>query len=204
MIVKSKYKIAKRLGAEVFEKTQSQKFALSEARRKNARTGRRPRALSDFGRQLLEKQKVRYTYGISEKQLTRYVTEALKTRGTDPLTTLYRKLEMRLDSVVYRLGLAPTRRMARQLVSHGHICVNGRKVTIPSYSTRTGETITVRSGSAQKTVFAGLHERLADYSAPSWVSFDAKKLTGSVKELPQYSAPDTHFDLTQVLEYYSR
>src|SRR3989344_7285371 len=108
MIIGPRYKICKRLGSGVFEKCQTQKFQLSEARRgAKRRTGRKPRTLSDFGRQLLEKQKVRYAYGVPERQLARYTREAVEGTG-DPTVSLLSRLETRLDNVVYRLGLAPT------------------------------------------------------------------------------------------------
>ena len=114
MIIGPKYKIAKRLGAPIFEKTQTQKFALSEARagrNKSKRAG----MSSDYKRQLIEKQKMRFSYGISEKQLSRYVKEAFA-QGHQPITQLIARLESRLDNVVYRLGFAQTRRLARQMV----------------------------------------------------------------------------------------
>ena len=122
MIIGPKFKIAKRLGAQIFEKTQTQKFALSEARR-GQRQGRRRGNISDYKRQLIEKQKLRFTYGISEKQLRRYINEATS-KSHQPIALLMSRLESRLDNVVYRLGLAKTRQFARQMVSHGHILVN--------------------------------------------------------------------------------
>ena len=146
LLIKSKFKIAKRLGAAIFEKTQSQKFALSEARSAaNKRNSRGGRGGSDYGRQLLEKQRVRFTYGISERQLSNYA-EAAYTQP-DPSTSLHRSLEMRADSVAYRSGLAPTRRAARQLVSHGHIVVNGVRITTPSHHIKKGDVVTIREGS---------------------------------------------------------
>src|SRR5690606_34672301 len=110
----------------------SQKFALKEARGTGERRGgKRPGAMSDYKRQLIEKQKMRYTYGVSERQLSRYVAESVE-KSADPIAALILRLESRLDNVVYRLGLAKTRRLARQMVSHGHILVNGRKLTVPS------------------------------------------------------------------------
>src|SRR3989344_5455161 len=152
--VKSKYKIAKRLGAAIFEQTQTQKFALSEARSIKAK--RRPRAAFDYGRQLLEKQRVRYTYGITETQLSKYVKKAYTT--ADPSRSLHKMLEMRADSVVYRAGFAPTRRAARQLVSHGHILVNGTRTTSPSHHVGQGDTLTIREGSRRSPLFASQAE----------------------------------------------
>src|SRR3989344_8435593 len=113
LLIKSKFKIAKRLGAAVFEKTQTQKFALAEARARKPRGG--GRGGSDYGRQLLEKQRVRFTYGLSERQLANYAHAAFA--EADPSATLHKLLETRADSVVYRAGFSATRRAARQAVS---------------------------------------------------------------------------------------
>src|SRR3954468_519236 len=117
-----KYKIARRLGAPIFEKTQTQKFALSLARKEKS-TKRRPKPKSEFGTQLNEKQKARFTYGISEKQFANYVKQSLN--GSEPVQKLFAKLERRLDNVIYRAGLASTRAQARQIAAHGHSTVNG-------------------------------------------------------------------------------
>ncbi len=203
MKVGPKYKIGKRLGAAVFEKCQTQKFALSQSRSEQNSKKRRG-VRSEYGRQFLEKQKVRYTYGIMEKQFKNYVIRANKIKGTKPIENLYHSLEQRLDNVVYRLGLAPTRRASRQMVSHGHILLNGRKNTIPSAEVKVGDIIKIREGSKGSVLFATLEERLKDYTAPSWVTFDIKKGEGLVKQIPNYSRPELHFDLSGVLEFYSR
>ena len=152
MKIGPRYKLGKRLGASVFEKCQTQKFVLSEARSKKRRTSRRPRQMSDFGKQLLEKQKVRYMYGITEKQFSKYVKEATES-SAESKNMIFQGLEIRLDNIVYRLGLAPTRRFARQMVSHGHIMINGRRVTIPSYRVGTKDVISVRENSKEKGLF---------------------------------------------------
>lgn len=202
MKIGPKFKIAKRLGAPIFEKTQTQKFALSEARQGRQR-GRRPGAMSDYKRQLIEKQKMRFSYGLSEKQLRRYVNEAIE-YADEPTKALYERLERRLDNVVYRLGLARTRQMARQMVSHGHICVNGRRFTTPSHKVRTGDTITIREGSRQSGLFAVLDDQHEAASVPNWLRFDVKKRTGEVTGTPIFEAVEAQFDPEQVLEYYSR
>lgn len=202
MIIGPKYKIAKRLGAPIFEKTQTQKFALSEARRGKTRA-RRPGAMSDYKRQLIEKQKMRFTYGISEKQLRRYVDEAIA-KSEQPILMLIGRLESRLDSVVYRLGLAKTRRFARQMVSHGHITVNGKRFTIPSHKVAVGDTIAVREGSKGSGLFSTLSEDHVAQGIPAWLSFDLKKLSGEKKAEPAYEPSETLFDPELVLEYYSR
>jgi small subunit ribosomal protein S4 len=200
LLVKSKYRVAKRLGAAIFEKTQSQKFSLSEARAKKPRG----RPLSDYGRQLIEKQKVRFTYGLSERQLSNYAHAAFKEK--DPSAALNTALEMRADSAVYRAGLASTRRAARQIVSHGHIVINGVRITTPSYKLKKGDVITVREGSRTSTLFASLADVNPESvrSIPSWLSFDVKTLRAEVKENPTYSSVDMGLDYPTVFEFYSR
>ncbi len=201
MKIGPKFKIAKRLGAPIFEKTQTAKFALSQAR--GGRKLKRPGQASDYKRQLTEKQKMRFTYGITEKQLRRYIDEAIA-KSTQPIPHVMERLESRLDNTVYRLGLAKTRRFARQMVSHGHIIVNGKRLSIPSHKVKVGDTITVREGSKASglfTVLADTHEAAA---VPAWLSMDVKTLTAKITGLPVYNPAETLFDPEQVMEYYSR
>ena len=202
MKIGPKFKIAKRLGAPIFEKTQTQKFALSEARG-GRRGGRRPGQMSDYKRQLLEKQKMRYSYGISEKQLRKYVNEAVS-KGEQPMNHLVMQLELRLDNVAYRLGLAKTRQMARQIAAHGHLVVNNKRSTIPSQRLKIGDVIKVREGSRSSVLFENLAETHQPAGVPGWLKFDSKTLTGEVVGLPTYEPSETLFDPEQVLEYYSR
>lgn len=203
MKIGPKYKIAKRLGAPIFEKTQTAKFALSAARKGAVKSGKRPGQASDFKRQLIEKQKLRFTYGITEKQLRRYVDESIA-KSHQPMTLLMERLESRLDNVVYRLGLAKTRRFARQIVSHGHITVGGKRYTVPSHEVRVGDVIGVREGSKQSGIFAPLSETYDNVGVPAWLAFDIKKLQGDVKSVPISQSTERLFDVEQVLEYYSR
>lgn len=199
--IKSKYKIAKRLGPAIFEQTQTQKFALSEARFKKTRRG--GRGGSDYGRQLLEKQRVRYTYGLSEAQLSNYVKEAYT--AADPSKTLHRLLEMRADSVVYRSGMAPTRRAARQVVSHGHVLVNGKRITTPSHRLKKGDSLLVREGSRRSSLFATLNDAEAgSRSTPPWLSLDRSALKLDVVAEPLYTPAETTLDYATVFEFYSR
>lgn len=201
MKIGPKYKIAKRLGAPIFEKTQTAKFALSEARQ--GRTRKRGGQASDYKKQLIEKQKMRFTYGITEKQLSRYVKEAT-TADHQPIANLIARLESRLDNVVYRLGLAKTRRLARQMVAHGHIRVNGRRLNVPSHKVKIGDEISVREGSRQSVLFTDLTEKHDSISVPNWLTFDLKTFTGTMTGTPIYEAVNFMFDPEQVLEYYSR
>ncbi|MFZ2252894.1 MAG: 30S ribosomal protein S4 [Minisyncoccia bacterium] len=204
MIIGPKYKIAKRLGAHVFEKTQTQKFALSEARSaRNKKMTKRGGMMSDYKKQLLEKQKMRFTYGISEKQLSRYVSESLE-KGHQPIAQLMGRLESRLDNMVYRLGFAKTRRLARQIVSHGHIYVNGKRLDIASHAVKVGDIISIRENSKPSALFVTLSETLLTQTPLSWISVNPKALTGEKKAEPTFEPSETMFDPQQVFEYYSR
>lgn len=201
MKIGPKFKIAKRLGAPIFGKTQTQKFALSQAR--GGREVKRGGQTSDYKRQLIEKQKMRFSYAITEKQLRRYYAEAIAS-GHQPVAHLMERLESRLDNVVYRLGFAKTRQMARQMVSHGHIVVNGKRLNIPSHKVRKGDVITVREGSKTSGLFVELAEKHEGAAVPSWLSLDIKKLTATVVGAPVYNPAETLFDPDQVMEFYSR
>jgi small subunit ribosomal protein S4 len=197
--VKSKYKIGKRLGPAVFEQCQTQKFALSEARS----VKKQRRAASDYGRQLLEKQRVRYTYGLTEKSLASYAKKAYEEEN--PSLSLHRALESRLDSIVYRAGFALTRRAARQMVSHGHIRVNDVRTTVPSQMLKKGDVFSVRDGSRASALFAHLgNPEAGARSIPSWLSVDASLMRGEVTGEPPYSPAETSLDYPAVFEFYSR
>lgn len=200
LLIKSKYKVAKRLGAAVFEKTQTQKFALSEARS----AASKKRGGSDYGRQMLEKQRVRYTYGLLEKQLSRYAHLAFKAK--DPSAALHKALESRADNVVYRAGFASTRRAARQAVSHGHFTINGVRITTPSYHMKKGDVIAVREGSRKSPLFAGLTEEKEEVkrATPSWLKVDAALMKAEIASEPQYNPVEVGLDYSTVFEFYSR
>jgi len=204
LIIKSKYKIAKRLGAGIFEQTQTQKFSLSEARSKGNKQRGGRRGGSDYGRQLLEKQRVRFTYGLSERQFSSYVEAA--THAPLPSAALHKLLEMRIDNTIYRAGLASTRRAARQAVSHGHILINGRRITSPSHAIREGDTITVREGSSKSSLFTSLSERAPDErrAAPRWLEVDLGLLVVKVVGVPLYQSTEVGLDYSTVFEFYSR
>jgi small subunit ribosomal protein S4 len=198
-----KYKICRRLGPGVFEKCQTTKFVMSEARHAKAGKGKRPKQLSGYAAQFLEKQKVRFTYGISETQFSNYIKHATQSKkGVLPTEQLFDLLETRLDNVVYRLGLAHTRRLARQMVSHGHVTVNGKKTTVASQRIHEGDIIAVREGSKKSVLFAELAKKLKDYTAPNWLTFDMEKLTAKMEGRPKNI--DGYLDLNTVLEFYSR
>lgn len=197
-----KYKIARRLGAHIFEKTQTAKFADSVNRRGAKKGGKRPKPLSGYAEQMYEKQRIRFSYGVSEKQFSNYVKVATSTHKAVPAELLSAQLESRLDNVVYRMGFAPTRRMARQMVSHGHFCVNKVRTTIPSREIHIGDEITVREGSKKSVMFQDLATKNKDLSIPSWINFDVSSMTGKIKGKP--TLVDSAFDFNRVIEFYSR
>src|SRR3954465_3065776 len=204
LIVKSKYKIAKRLGAAVFEKTQSNKFALSEARSKSTKRPKRGGG-SDFGKQLLEKQKVRFTYGLSEKQLSNYAAAAFEEK--DPTLALHKALEMRVDNAAYKAGFAPPRRAGRQMASHGHLTVNGTRITTPSYRLKKGDVLSIREGSRKSTLFANLADEKAGNAGravPAWIAPDYSLLKAEVMGEPTYNPIEAGLDYATVFEFYSR
>lgn len=200
MKIGKKYKLCRRLGTGVFEKCQNPKFIASQAKRGR---GDRKKALSDFGLQLIEKQKIRFGYGITERQLQNYVKEAGKAKDMTISEKLMEILESRLDNVVYRLGFAKTRRHARQLAAHGHFTVNGVRTTIPSRMIKVGEAVAVRKGSKTSPIFANLQEAKAENkTVPAWLSVDYSKLEGAIKSKPKNT--ENFIDVGSVLEFYSR
>ena len=164
--------------------------------------GNRRKKVSEYGAQLKEKQKVKFVYGVQEKQFHRYFLKASNMKGVTG-DNMLRLLELRLDNVVYRLGLAKTRRMARQIVVHGHIRVNGQKVDIPSYQVKIGDVITLRPRSAESELFKSLREGTTVLT-PKWLAFDAPNLTGNVNALPAREDIDMQIQENMIVEYYSR
>ena len=202
--IKSKYKIGKRLGPAVFEQLQTQKFSLSEARAQNSKKQKRGgRGGSDYGRQLLEKQRVRFTYGLTEGKLAAYASEAY--HEPNPSTALHQALESRIDNVVYRAGFASTRRASRQMVSHGHLVVNGVRTTIPSQQLKKGDTVAVREGSRKSALFAHLSApETASRPIPAWLKVDPNLMHIEVVAEQSYVPSETSLDYKVVFEFYSR
>lgn len=202
MKIGPKYKIARRLGSAVFEKTQTAKFSLNE--QKKSKNLRQKRPSSVFGQQLIEKQKLRFTYCITEKQLKNYVKKVIDTSKTNQSDLLFKKLENRLDNVVLRTGFVKTRPLARQAVSHGHFTVNGTRVNIPSYSVKKGDVIAVREGSKIKKLFENAEKTLSEAPTLSWLKTNAKDLSVQVTGEATYTPQELHFDLNSVMEYYKK
>lgn len=156
--------------------------------------------LTEYGTQLREKQKAKFVYGVMEKQFYKLYEEATRKDGvTGELLLQY--LERRLDNVVYRLGFGSTRRQARQLVNHGHLLVNGKKVNIVSYRVKQGDVIELKESSRELDV---VKESLGKKSIPSWLELDENKKIGRVLENPQRDVVDFEVDEAMIIEFYSR
>jgi small subunit ribosomal protein S4 len=180
------YKVCRRLGAGVYDKCQTQKYTLSEAKHSKSPLSRRRKNVSDFGKQLIEKQRVRFAYGVSERQLRKYIAEANRAAvlGVDPKVRMIEQLEMRLDNIVYKLGLAPSRRASRQMVSHGHILVNDVRTKVPSRTIYEGDIISVRKRTQTLPIMDKITKGVEEATVPTWMIFDLKKREGKVTARP--------------------
>ena len=163
--------------------------------------------MSEYGEQLRAKQKMRHTYGLMEKQFSMYVKRATATHDSgdgsaSPALKLVRQLESRLDNIVYRAGFASTRALARQMVSHGHIIVNGRRINIASHQVKIGDVIAIREGSKTTKLFTNLEEKLTALPSTYVLVLDPKAFKAEVKA--EVREVDGMFDTQKVLEYYSR
>ncbi len=161
--------------------------------------------ITDYGIQMREKQKVRNTYGLREKQFGNYVKEALSKRGIVPAEFLFEALESRLDNVAYRAGFAASRSLSRQMVAHGHITVNGSRTYIPSRRLKIGDVLAIREGSKGSKLFEAMGEKFkAMISTPTWLKVDAEKVTTVFQGKPKLGQGDATFNLTSVIEFYGR
>ena len=176
-----------------------------ERRHKTAVVGSRGRRrrVSERGTQLIEKQKARYIYGLYERQFRRFYGISAKQPGItgDNLKVM---LERRLDNVVYRLGLADSRPLARQLVLHGHIMVNGHRVNVPSALVSEGDAVNVREASLKKVYFKKVAEEIKSKTVPMWLILDRVTLSGKVVALPVVDETVAQFNGKSIVEYYSR
>ena len=163
-------------------------------------TGRRKK-VSEYGIQLQEKQKVRFMYGLNEKQFRRTFYRASKMKGITGENFL-KLLESRLDNIVYRMGISTTRRGARQIVNHGHILVNGVKVDIPSYTCKPGDVISVKENSKEHKAILNTIE--LNIKTPAFIEFDNKKLTGTYLRLPERNELNADINESLIVEFYNR
>ncbi|HVA38415.1 MAG TPA: 30S ribosomal protein S4 [Candidatus Dormibacteraeota bacterium] len=165
--------------------------------------GKGRQKISEYGRQLREKQKMRRYYGVVERQFENYFREASRKKGTTG-TQFLQMLEQRLDNVVYRLNLAGSRAQARQLVTHRHFTVNGRKVNVPSFLVRPGDMVGVAEASQKSSLFQMLLDAAANRHAPAWLSYNEQEKVAKIERLPGREEIDTPVDEQLIVEYYSR
>lgn len=206
----AKCKICRRLGDKLFlkgEKCLGSKCAMIKRPFAPGQKAKKRRGnLTEFGREMREKQKVKKWYNISESQFKDYVFEVMENRGSgvDVASQLIAKLESRLDNIIFRMGWAKSRGQARLLVSHGHILINGRKIDIPSYRTNVGDTVSIREGSKSKEALKGISEAMKKYSLPKWLSFDGSKIEGKVMRYPTPEDVQLPSEISTIFEHYSR
>jgi len=206
----SKCKICRRAGVKLFlkgEKCFSPKCPMITKPYNPGQKGkRRTRPLSEYGKELREKQKLKNWYNLRERQFSKYVRAALEARGKveDTASFLVEILEKRLDNVVFRLGFASSRSLARQMVSHRHFLVNGRPVNIPSYQVKKGDVIKLRPSSAQKNLFKNVKTTLKKYTPPSWLEFNVETLEGKVAGKPNFEEASPPAEISSIFEFYSR
>ncbi len=165
--------------------------------------GQNQARVSEYGTQLREKQKAKWTYGLMERQFRKYFAEAIKKKGVTG-DALLQFMELRLDNVVYRLGFADTRAQARQLVSHGFFDVNGKKVNIPSYRVRTGEVISFREIKRKSKYIDTLKQKLKNVKTQEWLQTDTAKLSGKVLSTPTPEQIENKINTQLIVEFYSR
>lgn len=205
-------KTERRLGEKLFlkgERCTSPKCAMIRrayppgAHGKSKGRSRRRGSGSEFGLLMREKQKVRFLYGLDDKDIERYNIKASTKAGIYSANFLG-LLETRLDNAVFRLGFAESRRIARQLVGHGHVLVNNRVVDIPSYQVKKGDVVSLKEKSLASPIFSELEPRLKKHEAPKWLMVDKVKKTGTVSRLPDADDAGITMDIAKIKEFYSR
>ncbi len=198
-----KNKIARRFGINLGLKTNPTKVARRLGQKPGVHgTARRRKSESSFGKQLAEKQKAKFVYGIREKQFRGYANEATRRDG-DSGQNLLQILESRLDNVVYRMGFASTRAQARQIVNHGLFVVNGKKMNIPSYLVKAGDEVSIKPGKETKSFFNEITDKLSKHTPPSWLLVDPNKKSGKVLHDPADEDVDKLFDVKLIIEFYA-
>ncbi len=199
-------RLCRREGAKLFLKGSrcyTKKCAFERRPSPPGQHGVRRRKVGDYGLQLREKQKVRRIYRILERQFRNYF-DAAEARPGVTGENLLRLLELRLDNVVYRLGIASSRDQARQFVGHGHFSVNGRPTNIPSFHVKPGDTIAVRESRRDREPFKAAKENLRSVQVPEWLTIDAATLTGTIAAAPRRDQMPLELNEQLVVEYYSR
>lgn len=172
--------------------------------RSNSPRRRSGAPLSDYGRQLRAKQIVKFTYGLRERQFKNYVLKSMASKSESSTVSVIAALEARLDNVVFRFNFAGSRGLARQMVSHGHIFVNGRKVNIPSYQVKIGDTISVKPQSREKGFLRDFETVIKKYQPPEWLELDKEQISGLIIGKPKPESLEQTSNINTVIEFYSR
>ena len=207
---KDQCRICRRVGQKLFlkgERCFSPKCAVSKrpyppGPQKKKRTG----AASEYKRALIEKQKLKNWYGLSEHQFKKYVTDILENRGEiqDIANELIKNLEKRLDSIVFSMGFAKSRVHARQLVSHGHFLINNKAIDIPSYKVKKGDVVTIKETKKPKGAFKDLVNEIKKRTIPSWIELNKETLVGKLKDEPKLAEITPPAEISIIFEFYSR
>lgn len=207
-ISQPKEKLERRIGEKLFlkgERSFSQKSAITRRPYPPGLHGKKKRrGRSEYGTQLREKQKVRYIYGIKDLLLKRYFEKAFANKNKPTADTLAELLERRLDNVVFRLGFAVSRSIARHLVSYGHILVNGKQVRQPSFNVKIGDSVALKESELASPLYQDLDIRLKKYNAPEWLELAEDKHEGKIVRLPNLGDIMTQQNMSLVVEYYSK
>ena len=208
-MINARCKICRRLGQKLFlkgEKCLSPKCSIIKRPYPPGQKGkRRVSPLSEYGRELREKQRLKVWYNLRETQLRKYVKEVLERRGREETAnSLIKKLESRLDNSIFRLGFAASRIQARQFVSHGQFFVNGKKVKSPSRQLKKGDKITISPQKKEKKIFQNLKSTIKKYQPPSWLNLDKGKLEGEVIGEPTLEEAAPPAEISSIFEFYSR
>lgn len=198
-----KTRLCRREGVNLFGSPKYQKLLQRNPNIPGMHGNKRQGKMSEYARQLREKQKAKRMFELSEKQFKKYYTKAARSK-TVTGDALLQLLERRLDNVLYRSGIALTRAQARQFVSHGLFMLNGRRVTVPSVEVREGDMIEVRGKSKNSPVFAKNQDEQAHYEPPSWLKVDPKKLSVEVIALPEQKHFESLIQPQLIVEFYSR
>ncbi|MBK1809386.1 30S ribosomal protein S4 [Clostridium sp. YIM B02505] len=184
-----RFKVARRLGVNVFNHP------------KALNRGIKKQKLSEYGEQLLEKQKLKAYYGVLEKQFRRYVFEAMSSKEKSEVV-LIQRLEMRLDNIVYRMGFGSTLRQSRQMVTHGHIRVNGQKVDIPSYKLKVGDVLSLKEASKKTDMFVENFNSI--FPSVNYIQKDIESLSGTIKNMPNIEDIPVDVKFPKIIEFYSK
>lgn len=207
----NKCKICRRIGEKLFlkgERCFSAKCAMVKRPYPPGQKGKKSsrKTISEYGKELREKQKLKHWYNLRERQFLRYVEDILKKRGKveDAADLFIKRIESRLDNVVFRMGFTISRVQARKLVTHKHFLVNQKSINIPSYELKKGDIVSLKPASKKKTIFNNLNTIMKKHKAPTWIELNPDKLEGKIIALPTLKEVVPPAEISSIFEFYSR